>query len=255
MTEEHLFISDVHLGAFDPEKEQEIESDLVALIEYAKRKKARLYILGDLFDYWMEFQNSSVRPTIGLKTLDSFKNYHENVESSLFITGNHDNWTLGYFTKIGFDVESEYRSIELFGKKLFLMHGDGHFKSNEKLNRPFMHRVLRNPFFLKLYRNLLPNSIALSVMKQFSDTTRKLNHRNPIPLNTNAEYILDSGTAEIVITGHDHIPRLETFNSGLYINLGTFFQHRTLVRGINGVLSLVQWDAQNQTFNDFKSNT
>lgn len=88
-------------------------------------------------------------------------------------------------------------------------------------------------------------------MQIFSNSSKINECRDPNPLNQNAAEILNRRLADVVLTGHDHIPRLETFNSGLYINLGTFFNHRTLVRGIDGVLSLVQWNAQQQTFNEY----
>lgn len=255
MAQEHLFISDVHLGAFDQASEQIIESDLIDLIQYAIDKNARLYILGDLFDYWMEFPNSDFVPKIGKKTLDKFEEYNKCVEPCLYITGNHDNWTLGHFESLGFEVESEFKVLNVFEKNIFLMHGDGKYKNSKKLTRPILHKILRDKIFIKLYHGLLPKNMALTLMKVFSNSTRKLDRRDSKPLNNNAEFILKQKNVDIVMTGHDHIPRLETFNSGLYINLGTFFHHRTLVRGINGVLSLVQWDAQNQQFTAFKTLT
>ena len=50
-----IFISDVHLGAFDKAKEAEVENDLITLINYCCAHKIKIYILGDLFDYWMEY--------------------------------------------------------------------------------------------------------------------------------------------------------------------------------------------------------
>jgi UDP-2,3-diacylglucosamine pyrophosphatase LpxH len=252
---EHLFISDIHIGAFDQETEHAIESDLIDLISYATEKEAQLYILGDLFDYWMEFPNSDYRPTIGKRVLEKFNAYNQTVNPAIFITGNHDNWTLGYFKECGFEVESEYQILELFNKDLLLMHGDGKVQEDKTLKRPLLHRILRNKIFLTFYRGILPKKTALQLMRSFSNTSRKINRQDSRLLNSNAEFIITQGISDIVLAGHDHIPRVETFNSGLYINLGTFFHHRTLVRGIDGVLSLVQWDAQKKQFNEFYSAT
>jgi UDP-2,3-diacylglucosamine pyrophosphatase LpxH len=249
---EHLFISDAHLGAHPPKQEQQVQQSLIKLIEYATRQKAKLYILGDLFDYWMEFPNSEIRPHIGDEVLTAFNTYHKLVGASLFITGNHDNWTLGYFDSLGFDVEPNFRLVSIFDRQIHLMHGDGLWESDNSLKRPFMHRILRSNSFLSVYRNILPNKIALSLMQSFSNTTRKIDRRDPAPLNENAKLILDRTEADIVLTGHDHIPRVETFNSGLYINLGTFFHHCTLVRGFEHSFELVQWDSASSTFTSFE---
>ncbi len=252
MLNEHLFISDAHLGAHPPQKELEVEQSLIKLIEYATERKARLYILGDLFDFWMEFPNSDFVPSIGKPVLNAFEKYHQKVGASLFITGNHDNWTLGYFESLGFDVEPTFRILELFDKKVYLMHGDGLWQQNQTLKRPLMHRILRSALFLSLYQNVFSNTMALKLMQRFSNTTRKIDRRDPAPLNENAKLILDHTKADIVFTGHDHIPRVETFNSGLYINLGTFFHHCTLVRGFEHTFELVQWDSASSTFTSFE---
>ena len=255
MKQEHLFISDVHIGAFDLKTEQQIESDLIALITYATESKAKLYVLGDLFDYWMEFPNSDFIPKIGAKILAAFEIYNSTVSPAIYITGNHDNWTINHFVEHGFEVESEFQIVNVFNQNVFLMHGDGLLDHKMTLKRPLLHRILRNNLFLTFYRGFLPKSLAIKLMQVFSNSTKKIERRNPYPLNKNAEEILNRQIAETVITGHDHIPRMETFNSGLYINLGTFFYHRTLVRGIDGVLSLVQWDAQLKQFNEYQEIT
>ena len=253
MEEEHLFISDVHLGTLNHKNEQLIENDLLALIDYAINRSAKIYVLGDLFDYWMEFPNSNYLPPIGKKIVKAFERYNNEITPALYITGNHDNWTLGHFKKCGFDVENEYRIIKIFDKKICLMHGDGIMKSNKTLKRPLLHTILRSKAFLYFYRNLFLHKTCINLMRMFSISTRKINRTNTIKLNTNAEFILNSKFADIVFMGHDHIPRSETFKSGLYINLGTFFHHRSMVRGINGNFSLVHWNAHNQQFNTYKA--
>jgi UDP-2,3-diacylglucosamine pyrophosphatase LpxH len=245
---EHLFISDIHIGAFNNSVEEQIENDLIDLVNYAIDRNAQIYILGDLFDYWMEFTHSKYIPSIGKKVLDIFEQYNNSISKALFITGNHDNWTINHFSERGFEVESEFRIIELFDKKVFLMHGDGLLNTKKILKRPMFNQILRNNFFLLLYRNLLPKGLALNLMKLLSNSSKKIRRKDPIKLNKNAQLILTSNIADVVLTGHDHIPRVETFNSGLYINLGNFFHERTLVRGINSELSLVRWHAKSKTF-------
>ncbi|HBQ60690.1 MAG TPA: UDP-2,3-diacylglucosamine diphosphatase, partial [Balneolaceae bacterium] len=60
--EQHIFLSDVHLGAFSAKTNKQIEEDLLALIEYCKQRHIELHILGDLFDYWMEFPEKGFVP-------------------------------------------------------------------------------------------------------------------------------------------------------------------------------------------------
>ncbi|GAB5409253.1 MAG: UDP-2,3-diacylglucosamine diphosphatase [Balneolaceae bacterium] len=238
---EHLFISDVHLGAFSKEKEAEVEHRLIALINYAIERSASLYILGDLFDYWMEYPKSKFIPEVGKAVLDAFEEYNKTVFPAIYVTGNHDNWTFGHFMERGFEVETKFRIIKVGKSNVLIMHGDGQFGERNDFLRPAFHNVLRNPSFTNYYQKVFPPKIGVGIMKNFSNLTRKRNHSNPIPLNNHAKTILSSNEVDVVLCGHDHIPRTETFIDGTYINLGTFFEHGTLVRYINNQFQLVIW--------------
>jgi len=169
-----IFISDVHLGAFDDRTNTIIENDLIALIDYCEENSVHLTILGDLFDYWMEYPG--YHPELGRRMLKRFKKYNHSVRSILFITGNHDNWTSGYFEKIGFDVESEFRIIKLNGSKILLLHGDGLRNQKFKLPRPIVHQILRHPLFVKFYQFIFSPEAGIRLMKSFSDMSRQRTH-------------------------------------------------------------------------------
>lgn len=253
-SEEHLFLSDVHLGAFSEQKEKEIEANLISLIDYSIKKKANLYVLGDLFDYWMEYPQKKFIPNIGNQVVEKFSEYNRLVKPVIYVTGNHDNWTFGYFSEQGFDVEPSYRILDIDLKKVLIMHGDGKFGERDDFFRPAFHLLLRNPIFVKLFQKIFPPSIGLGIMKNFSNLTRKRNHINPEPLNSHAGKILKKNDLDFVLCGHDHIPRVETFTDGTYINLGTFFKHHTLVRYINNEFKLVTWQSKSKEFVPYGSN-
>lgn len=245
---EHLFISDVHLGAFALEKQAEIEQRLISLIEYAIQQKAQLYVLGDLFDYWMEYPNSKFIPEIGKTVLEKFEEYNQSVIPAIYVTGNHDNWTFGHFKDRGFNVETKFKIITIGKSNVLIMHGDGQVGERNDFLRPAFHNILRNPLFTTYYQKIFPPKIGIGIMKGFSNLTRKRNHSNPVPLNNHAKIILKSSDIDIVLCGHDHIPRTETFSNGTYINLGTFFEHGTLVRYINNQFELVIWRDETKDF-------
>ncbi len=250
---EHLFISDVHLGAFSFEKQVEIEQRLIALIDYAIQEKAKLYVLGDLFDYWMEYPSTKFIPEIGKAVLDKFEEYNRAVTPAIYVTGNHDNWTFGHFRDRGFSVETKFRIITIEKSNVLIMHGDGQVGERNDFLRPTFHNILRNPLFTTYYQKIFPPHIGIGIMKGFSNLTRKRNHSNPVPLNNHAKTILNSNEVDIVLCGHDHIPRKETFSNGRYINLGTFFEHGTLVRYINNQFELVIWREETKDFVTYQS--
>ena len=245
---EHLFLSDVHLGAFSKKKESEILRRLFSLIDYAAEHRARLYILGDLFDYWMEYPKQDFVPGLGKEILDRFERYNKEVGPALYITGNHDNWTFGHFVERGFDVEPDYRTLQLGNQKVLMMHGDGFPVSESEMIRPAFHRVLRNETFVRTYQKLLPPKAGLNLMKKFSSLTRRRNRSDPEPLNNFARQHLSTGKYNAILAGHDHLPRTETFERGKYINLGAFYKHQTLVRYINHAFTLVTWHEDTKEF-------
>lgn len=251
---EHLFISDVHLGAFTKAQSSKIEHDLISLIDYAIARKAAVYVLGDLFDYWMEFPKNRFVPAISKIVLDKFEEYNSKVMRAVYITGNHDNWTFGHFAKCGFDVEPDFRIINIAEKNILLMHGDGHFDSKNNFYRPFFHNLLRNKTFVHYFQAVSGSKMGLGAMRLFSDVTRKRNYRNPKSLNQQAQIIFSFGKVDSMICGHDHIPRMETFINRTYINLGTFYEHRTIARSVNGSIKLVKWNAETKEFQPFGQN-
>lgn len=249
---DHLFLSDVHLGGFDPETNREIGRDLIALIEHCRQNGIRLYILGDLFDWWMEYPDRHPDPELFLGPVEgtngrnplagTIRCYTEQIGPILYITGNHDNWTGGYFTRLGLDLEPEYREITLGGEVIFLHHGDGLSDRSLGLPRPMMHRFLRHPLFVRLYQKMLPPPVGWWIMKSFSRWRRTRDREDPERLDRWVRGFLKKNGFDFVICGHDHIPRMETTPYGTYINSGAFCLHRTAVLYTKGTFQLVTWN-------------
>lgn len=236
----HLFISDVHFGAFDEQKQKRLEKDTLSLIDYCEVNNIQLHVLGDLFDYWMELPNYI--PPLGEKILTRFKSYHEKIGSTLFVTGNHDYWTLSYFEKNGFSVYKDFKKLHLDDQSVFLMHGDGLDDKSYGMQRPFLNRVLRHPRFIFMYQRIFSGKSANAVMKWFSDFTRASSDESTKELNEWAEALISQHGEDVVISGHDHIARTETFPGGLYINTGAFHKDYTLAEYKNGHFRLVMWN-------------
>jgi UDP-2,3-diacylglucosamine pyrophosphatase LpxH len=245
----HIFLSDVHLGAFDDKTNEKIENDLLSLIEYCSENKIRISILGDLFDYWMEYPGKV--PKLGEKVLNTLSDFNRSVEPILYITGNHDNWTRDFFEKLGFDMESDFRIVSISDKKILLHHGDGFNDENLGLPRPLFHRILRNKTFVNVYQKVLPFRAGIGLMKFFSNMNRRFSKPDKTSLDNWSETVLKNNDIHMVLCGHDHLPRTETFDFGTYINLGTFFHHRSLVLYTENQFQLVTWSGTTKTFTPF----
>lgn len=245
-----IFLSDVHLGAFNKEKESEIEHDLLSLIEYAEENGYQISILGDLFDYWMEYPNRY--PSVGRNILERFEQFNHKVHPVLYITGNHDNWIDHHFSEIGFDVEPEYRILSFNGQKFLVLHGDGVKNKNIELPRPLFHRLLRNTYFVSTYKFILPPSAGIALTKWFSRISRSVLMREEkectVTLDKWAEKLLQKKQFDAIICGHHHYPRYRHINQRLYVNLGNFFNKRTIAVYNNSELELVKWHGLNKNF-------
>lgn len=246
-----LFISDAHLGGFSEKENARIENELIQLVNYCERENINIAILGDLFDYWMEYPNH--KPKLGQELLNRFESFNRKMGPTLYITGNHDNWTREHFLERGFYLEHEQFIFSLKDNKIMLLHGDGLYDRRHKLPRPRMHRLLRNDSFLRIYQTLLSSKWGIEVMRKFSRFSRSFSSdgKKGKKLNKWAFQKLQSTNIDIILCGHDHIPRRKQFPFGTYINLGTFYRHRTMVFYNNGTPSLVFWSHRMESLQSF----
>lgn len=236
------FISDAHLG--DVGDQHVIrEQNLLAFCEQIQSDASHLFVMGDLFDFWVEYKHA-IRPEY-FKALHGLYGLVEKGVEIHYLVGNHD-FAMGSFLtdSLGIHVHPRFLEIEIQGKKLYLTHGDGIIKSDWAYR--LLSRVLRNPVNQWLYRLIHPNlGIPLAVM--VSGSSRYLNHQpNPKKLQ---EYIecsrvfLDRGN-DIVVLAHTHYPQLEQLGSKCYCNTGNWSNDFSYAKLSQGEMSLWQFNSR-----------
>jgi UDP-2,3-diacylglucosamine hydrolase len=237
-----LFVSDVHLGGYNDDLNLRIEDKLVQLIHYATRNRLRIIILGDLFDYWMEYRGRA--PHIGNRILFWFRRHHQENPPTVLITGNHDNWTGPLLPSAGFNVIHEYLTEEIGGRKVLMLHGDGVKDPSIGLPRPPLHRLLRNRYFIAVYQFLLPPAAGIWLTRMFSRISRFMS-RFTVPgveqIDTWAMQTLETSAYDVILCGHHHSPRFLKAGGKTYINTGNFFEAFSLAVYTNGEFHLVRW--------------
>lgn len=250
---DHIFLSDVHLGGFDEAFNADIERRLHHLLQYVEEKKLRLYVLGDLFDYWMEYRG--YWPPYGEAVLQAFERLNK-LHPVLFVTGNHDNWTGARIEQAGFDLEHETRRLNIAGKNVLVLHGDGLKDPDMQFPRPIFHRLLRNTTFLKVYQSVLPPKQGIGLMRAFSRNAKRRDRKKLINLHHGAENIdywalnmLNENGLDAIICGHHHQPLRHESPAGAYFNLGNFYRLGSLLIHTKGVFQPVLWnDERNALF-------
>lgn len=254
-----IILSDSHLNSDLLEKPGKTETDLIRVLEYCDRHSTSLLLLGDIFDYWMEYPGRvpGVAPlfrehlTAFLKKNRSpeFLNHEKSCGDGiskepfvLMVTGNHDNWTREHFPSIGLPLYHEHIEGTWPETSAFFLHGDGLRDPKFELPRPLFHRFLRHPLFVRIYQSILPEKTGLRIMKWFSEKSRAHSKPSIHRLNQFAEAYISNGLANVVISGHDHVARKIFFKNGVYLNCGSFHEQRTAVYYTNGEFSLVKWE-------------
>jgi UDP-2,3-diacylglucosamine hydrolase len=113
-----LFISDLHLQDSRPE----IQQWFLDFLNGAARQAEALYILGDLFEYWIG--DDALSPLAAELALVTSRLDAGGV-ASYFIHGNRD-FLLGkdYARRAGLRLLPEESVIDLYGRPTLLLHGD-----------------------------------------------------------------------------------------------------------------------------------
>lgn len=240
----YLFISDSHLGASDIDYQDEILTDFLHVLDWAVNHQYKVVFLGDIFDYWMEF-DSGYYPKEFDPVLFKIKQVIQAQGPLLYITGNHDNWTKGYLESIGCDIEENFRLLSLENITLLLVHGDGLLQSDTTMKRPLMHQLLRNKVFVAFYQGILSEKWALKGMQWFSLINRKIRpttSKSAVKLDRWVKKAYLWFSVDAILAGHDHNPRRIRLNDCNYLNLGAFSEHKTFALYAKNTFELVYWD-------------
>ena len=146
MKKKIYFLSDAHLGSLAIEHGRTHERRLVSFLEKIKDEAAAIYMLGDMFDFWYEYKYTVPRGYT--RFLGKVSELTDNGVEVHFFTGNHDQWCLDYFEKeCGMIIHREPCLVELYGKDIYLAHGD-------EFSRERVYRVLRACFRSSFLRRM-----------------------------------------------------------------------------------------------------
>lgn len=140
---EILFISDVHLS---PESPEIIELFQRFLVERAKHAVA-LYILGDLFDFWIGDDDN----TVSIPAIIAALHAVSDGGTQLFVQRGNRDFLLGHkFARAtGCQLLPDLVKIDLDGVPTLLMHGD--LLCTDDITYQRFRLLVRNPLVKKLF--------------------------------------------------------------------------------------------------------
>jgi UDP-2,3-diacylglucosamine hydrolase len=234
------FISDLHLGARHPGLDPERETVVLRFLLGKARGASHLFILGDLFEFWMEYR--SFVPKEHFRVVAALEALVRAGVEVHYLSGNHD-FNLGDFFRdqVGLRVHDDEIRIELQGKRLLLRHGDGMAKSDWKYR--IMKRVFRHPLSNFLFRLVHPD-LGMGLAKYTSKASRDQHQNRPRHMDeyeAASRALLADGSQDILMHGHTHAAFVKEFPEGVYVNSGEWLHDMKYVVMENGVCRIERY--------------
>lgn len=234
------FISDAHLGLDDYTAEKARRDRLLAFLRDLRGKTQLLYIVGDLFDFWLEYR--SVVPRQHYTVLHELSSLIDSGTRIVYLAGNHDFW-LGTFLdeQVGVKTTHGPLIVNHHGRRIYIAHGHGLIARD--LGYRFLASVLHSRISIRLFQMIHPDC-GFAIGRLVSKLSRR--YRKPTTWDPQLTYqnmafsLLDEGH-DIVVFGHNHSPALLHKGEKMYINLGDWLQHNTYGVLRDGRISLERY--------------
>jgi UDP-2,3-diacylglucosamine hydrolase len=242
-----LFLSDAHLGADPDGCYPDRQRALCAHLEAQVGRLSHLFIVGDLFEFWMEHR--SCIPKGQLDVLCALRAIRRAGTEVHYLAGNHD-FNLGQFfeRELGLivhqgtaasgssgdagpsgatagDSSGATLDIELQGLRLRIVHGDGLASSDWKYRA--VKATLLHPLSNRLWKLLHPD-LGMWLARTVGSTSREHGLQYPIPCpeyDAAAVRLFDEAEAagkpiDALLHGHTHLGFVREMGTRLYINTG-----------------------------------
>ncbi len=233
------FISDAHLGITMPGHDDR-QKHLLSFLDEIEDGAEALYIVGDLFDFWIEYRHA-IRPDY-VAVVSRLAGLVESGVEIHYLAGNHD-FALGPFLRdiVGLRIHLDHFETTIQGKRVHLFHGDGVVKKD--VGYRILKRILRNRLNQRLYKLLHPD-IGVPLASFFSGNSRKMladwiTEEKLEEYRRCARKLLEG--SDIVIFGHTHRPELRRYGDKVYVNTGEWIRKYTFAKMENGTIGLWEW--------------
>jgi len=203
---ETLIIADLHLAGAEPHTLALLD----AFLDRAAQARA-VYILGDLFDYWIG-DDQRLDPEIAAR-LAGFAELSAPVH---FLPGNRD-FLVGdkLLERLGAEALAEQACIEMGGRRLLLLHGDELCIDDAAYQA--MRAQLRDPSFIRDFLGRpLPERIAIAEDLRRKSVTESSSKADDI-MDVNPAAVLEMlerSHTDCLIHGHTHRPAIHRLPDG-----------------------------------------
>ena len=226
------FASDQHFGAPDRESSKKREKKFINWLDEIKEDAEKLFLLGDLFDFWFEYRKAV--PKGFVRVLGKLAELKDSGVEIHFFVGNHDLWMDDYFeTELEIPVYHRPKEFVLNDKVFLIGHGDGLGPGDKGYKR--MKKVFTNPFSKWLYRWLHPD-IGIRLAQHLSLKNKLISGKEDVLfLGKDKEWLVQYCKRKLTekhrdhfVFGHRHLPlEIALSENSKYTNTGDWITHFT----------------------------
>lgn len=228
------FISDLHLSAQRPSS----ISLFVDFMDKSGRLLSDLYILGDLFDYWVGDDASQV---LGFSEVEkALKKTTDSGTNVFFIAGNRD-FLVGedFAQRTGVQILDDMHILQRDGQRIMLAHGD-RFCIDDKAYMDAREQMLDKKWQQGLLAKTIEQRIAIALdLREQSEMSKQQKSAEIMDVNADEiNRILIENNLDILIHGHTHRPyvhqiKLQGKTFRRYV-LGEWNNKRSVIYGNQG---------------------
>lgn len=233
------FASDQHFGLPNHAKSLVREKKFIAWLDEVKQDAEAIFLLGDLFDLWMEYK--TVVPKGFVRVLGKLAEISDSGIPIHFFVGNHDLWMRDYFQKeLNIPVYTKPTEFTFNNKNFLIGHGDGLGPGDKGYK--LMKKVFTNSISRWLYRWLHPD-LGIALAQNLSLKNKLISGEEDVKfLGEENEWLvqyckrkLETKHYDFFLFGHRHLPMDITINKSKYINTGDWISFFTyaVFDGIN----------------------
>ncbi len=240
-----LILSDIHFGKADASAERAKEADVVSLLRHYQSEITQLYLLGDVFDHFIEYRHSI--PKGFSRFLGTLADLSDSGIDLTYFLGNHDPWHKDYFTtEFGASIVTDGRIEDHGQHRVYLTHGDG--KAGKRGVYKSLRPILRHRVPTTLYRYVLPGDTGIGLARWSSRrfSAKETNMRTVSLMRDFAAGVLKD-PVDIVIMGHCHHAELTDMSDGIYLNTGSWHDDRTFGILTGDEIRLLSWKSGNES--------
>ena len=240
------FASDNHLGLPHSEASLVREKHFVSWLEEVRKDAAAIYLLGDLFDFWIEYK--TVVPKGFVRLLGKLAELSDSGIPITFFTGNHDLWMRDYFQKeLNITVHRQPITLTIGTTRFLIGHGDGLGPGDKGYK--LMKKLFTNPFSQWLFRWLHPD-LGVRLGQYLSKKNKLISGEEDVKfLGEDKEWLVTYSQKKLkeehfdyFVFGHRHLPlEIELNQNSKYINLGDWITHNTYAVFDGTTLNLKTW--------------